>query len=271
MFSPALVAILLGTGAVIGFLSGLIGIGGGSFMIPALVLTFGAAGVSPDLSVKMAFGTNLVVGSLTALTGFTVHRRHLSQQWSVVLPLSAASVLGALAGSTVASHLPGRLLRVLFGVAVMVVAGNMLARREGEKRSLPRLSVAKLVPLGLAIGFAASLVGLGGAVFTTIILVNLLQYPMRQVVGISTFVQTAGALSGAIGYVANGLGRPDLPRFSLGYVNLLAAGAMMVTGVPLARLGALCTHRVDPNSLRRIFAGALVLIAFFMITGAGGR
>jgi hypothetical protein len=271
MFSALILALLLLIGGVIGFLSGLLGIGGGSFMIPALVAIFGAVGSSADLSVKMAFGTNLVVGAVTALTGFTVHKKHLTGQWPIVLPLAATCVVGALCGSTVASHLPGNLLRTLFGMAVIVVAISMFRRREDEGSPQPRLSLALLLPLGLGIGFSASLVGLGGAVFTTIALVSILRFPMRQVVGVSTFVQAAGALFGAVGYMLNGLGKPGLPHFSVGYVNLLAAGGMMVLGVPLARLGATYTHRINATVLKRVFAVALLVIAIFMIVGIGRK
>ena len=271
VFSAPLVGLFLLIGGAIGFLSGLLGIGGGSFMIPALVAIFTAMLASADLAVKMAFGTNLVVGALTALTGFTVHRQHLSDRWRTVLPLAATSVIGALCGSTVASHLPGPLLRAFFGFAAMVVAASMFLRREDDQRAAPRLSLGLLLPLGLVIGFSASLVGLGGAVFTTIVLVSILRYPMRQVVGISTFVQTAGALFGALGYMLNGLGKPGLPHFSVGYVNLLAAGSMIVTGVPLARLGATYTHRINATALKRAFAVALLAIAIVMISGVGGK
>jgi hypothetical protein len=271
VFSAPLLGLFLLIGGVIGFLSGLLGIGGGSFMIPALVAIFAATIPSADLAVKMAFGTNLVVGALTALTGFTVHRQHLSDRWRTVLPLAGTSIIGALCGSTVASHLSGPLLRVFFGVAATVVAGHMLLRREGDQSVVPRLSLGLLLPLGLVIGFSASLVGLGGAVFTTIALVSILRYPMRQVVGVSTFVQTAGALFGAIGYMLNGLGKPGLPLFSVGYVNVLAAGCMIITGVPLARLGATYTHRINATALKRVFAVALLAIAILMVAGVGRR
>jgi uncharacterized membrane protein YfcA len=271
IFSAPLLGLFLLIGGVIGFLSGLIGIGGGSFMIPALIAIFGATLPSADLAVKMAFGTNLVVGATTALTGFTVHRQHLSGLRRTVLPLAGTSIIGALAGSTAASHLPGELLRVLFGFATAIVAGHMLLKREEKLGPAPQLSLGLLLALGLAIGFTASLVGLGGAVFTTIILVSLLRYPMRQVVGISTFVQTAGALFGALGYMLNGLGKPGLPPYSVGYVNLVAAGGMMITGVPLARLGATYTHRINATALRRIFSIALFAIAILMITGVGRK
>jgi len=268
MWSLPVLGLLLAIGGTIGFFSGLIGIGGGSFMIPALVIVFAATGSPQDLAVKMAFGTNLVVGSLTALAGFLVHKQHLTGQWDVVVPLASSGVVGAICGSTAASHLPGALLRVLFGIAAAVVAVAMFLKPEEFDRARPRLPLTLLLPLGLGIGFAASLVGLGGAVFTTIALVAILKYPMRHVVGVSTFVQTVGALFGTLGYMVNGLGVSGLPRFSVGYVNLLAAGAMMAAGVPLARLGAQFTHRIDAAALKRVFAIALLIIAFFMIWSA---
>jgi uncharacterized membrane protein YfcA len=265
VFSPLIIALLVLIGGAIGFLSGLLGMGGGSLMIPALVLLFGATGSSADISTKMAFGTNLLVGSLTAFAGFLVHRRHESGLSRIVIPLASTSVLGALIGSTVATHLPGSVLRVLFGITVFVVGVNMVVHREEAREGAPQLQLGTLIALGLFIGFTASLVGLGGAVFTTIILVALLRYPMQRVVGISTFVQTAGALAGTVGYVVNGLSRTGLPPYSLGYVNLLAAGAMAVSGLPLARVGARLTHRVSSDTLRRIFAFVLLFISVAMI------
>ncbi len=264
MFSGPLVLLLLLVGAAIGFLSGLLGMGGGSLMIPALVVIFDTMGLGPDLSTKMSFGTNLLVGTLTALMGFMIHRRYQTGLWSLVIPLASTSVLGALCGSTVASHLPGSLLRVLFGAAVAVVAANLLIRSEQAREGDVQLGLASLLPLGFFIGFTASLVGLGGAVFTTIILVAVLKHPMQRVVGISTFVQTAGALSGAIGYMLNGLGSVDLPPYSVGYVNFAAAATMMVSGLPLARVGARLTHRVPSHVLRRAFGGVLLAISAAM-------
>jgi uncharacterized protein len=185
-----------------------------------------------------------------------------------VLPLAGMSVIGALLGSGVASQLPGHLLRLLFGCVTLGVAAHMLTRPDRVDGVAPRLSLWVLLPLGLGIGFAASLVGLGGAVFTTIILVNVLKYPMRQVVGVSTFVQSAGALAGASGYLYHGLHQPGLPPYSVGYVNLLAAGVMIAAGVPLARAGARLTHRVDGTVLKRVFAGCLLLIGVAMIWSA---
>ncbi len=268
VFSAPILLALLAVGGIIGFISGLLGIGGGSLMIPALVLIFAAVGANADLSTKLAFGTNLLVGCLTALVGFSVHRRHLTAQWPVVLPLAGTSVVGALLGSTLASHLSGHFLRGLFGIVTLLVAAHMMSRPDRVQAEVPRLSFTLLLPLGLLIGFTASLVGLGGAVFTTIILVNVLRYPMRQVVGVSTFVQTAGALFGAVGYSYNGLHQPGLPPYSLGYVNLLAAGVMVLMGVPLARAGARLTHRIDSTVLKRTFAGCLLLIGIAMIWSA---
>src|SRR5512136_32489 len=107
MFSLGIIIALFALGGAVGFISGLLGIGGGSLMIPALILIFAKLSANADLATKLSFGTNLLVGSLTALVGFTIHRRHLTAQWPVVLPLAGMSVIGALLGSTLASHLPG--------------------------------------------------------------------------------------------------------------------------------------------------------------------
>jgi len=267
VFCPEVVLVLALAGSAIGFLSGLLGMGGGSLMIPVLILVFSGLALGPDLSVKMAFGTNLLVGTVTALTGFLVHRRYQSRVWPLVLPLAGGSVAGALAGSTAASHLPGGVLKTLFGCTVGLVGVHLLVRREPQATAVRSLSLPLLLVLGLCIGCAASLVGLGGAVFTTVILVGVLHYPMASAVGVSTFVQTSGALSATIGYMLNGLGRPGLPPYSIGYVNVLAATVMMAPGIPLARVGARLAHRLRSALLERIFAVVLIAIAIAMVWG----
>jgi len=264
-FSPAVLLCLVIIGAAIGFLSGLIGIGGGSLMIPVLLVVFAALQIPVDLAVKLAFGSNLLVGAVTAWAGFSVHRAHLTLPSGHLGPLAAASVVGALIGSTIASHVHGSFLKTLFGVTLLSVAAFMFFHPEKADVTPPPLSRRALIVLGLLVGVLASLVGLGGAVFTTIILTNLLHYPMRQAVGISTWVQIFGATFGMVGYMINGWGDSGLPPISLGFVSLPVAVAMAAGSVPCARLGARLTHRTPNLWLTRGFALLLILIAFRLL------
>jgi len=78
---------------------------------------------------------------------------------------------------------------------------------------------------------------------------------MHEVIGISTFVQVFGALSGSIGYMIHG------------YVNFLVVAAMLIGGMPSAQFGAKLAHKMEAKSLRRIFGVLLIIIATVMLIG----
>ena len=80
------------------------------------------------------------------------------------------------------------------------------------------------------------------------------------VVDLPVSCQLAGA-----GFVATGWGRTELPPWSLGYVYLPAALAIVVTSFPMARVGARLSHRLPSATLRRIFAAVLIVIGVELI------
>lgn len=67
--------ILLATGIVAGFASGLLGLGGGFIMTPMQFLIFTNMGIPADMAIKLAFGTNLLVIFPTAISGAWRHSR----------------------------------------------------------------------------------------------------------------------------------------------------------------------------------------------------
>lgn len=113
---------LLALGLGVGLLSGLLGIGGGVVVVPALVLGFGSGQ-------HLAQGTSLAVIIACAVSGSLAHHRLGAVDRTVVVPLAAGGVLGAAAGGLVAIHLPALPLRFLFATVVAAVAANLIWRR----------------------------------------------------------------------------------------------------------------------------------------------
>jgi uncharacterized membrane protein YfcA len=107
-------------GLVVGLLTGVLGVGGGFLVVPALVLLVG-------MPVHRAVGTSLLVVTVNSVVGLLA-RAGTPLDWAVVLPLSIGGVLGALAGSRWAARIPAhRLQQVLTGVLVLV-AGWAITR-----------------------------------------------------------------------------------------------------------------------------------------------
>ncbi|CCH86252.1 Putative permease [Modestobacter italicus] len=111
----------IGSGVVVGFLTGLFGVGGGFLIIPALVLLLG-------LPMTVAVGTSLVIIVINSLAGFAAHAGDAALDYRIALAFTAAAVVGSLASARVASRLPAERLRRWFAYLVFAVAAFVLVQ-----------------------------------------------------------------------------------------------------------------------------------------------
>ncbi|MFB9905431.1 sulfite exporter TauE/SafE family protein [Allokutzneria oryzae] len=105
----------IGVGVVVGFLTGLFGVGGGFLIIPALVVLLG-------LPAPVATGTSLVVIVLNSAAGFAAHIGEVELDYSLAGAFALAAVVGALAAGHLAIRLPADRLRRGFAYLVFAVA-----------------------------------------------------------------------------------------------------------------------------------------------------
>jgi len=106
-------------GLVIGVLTGLVGVGGGFLIVPALV-------VLGRLPMHQAVGTSLAVIAINALTGFIGYLDQIAVDWRFMLGFTACAVAGILAGSRLAGRIPARTLRRAFAVFLLLMGSFML-------------------------------------------------------------------------------------------------------------------------------------------------
>jgi uncharacterized membrane protein YfcA len=260
-----MVVTLMGVGIGVGFISGLMGIAGGVILVPALLKIQSLLGVAPDMAVKVAFGTSLMTGFLTSLSGTWQHHREDNVVWRDALSLSFAGTVGALFGSTLSAYLTAAVLRPLFGTAVLVVAVILALRadRQGDDRREKHHVVLGLL-VGGAIGTLSALVGIGGGVMLVPFLTLVLGYPPRRAVGTSGAIIPLIAIAGALGYIVHGWQSAGLPPFSVGYVNLYFVVCVAATSMLMAPLGAKVGTRIHGKWMNRLFALLLVLVALKM-------
>jgi len=261
------ISILLATGAGAGFASGLLGIGGGFIMVPVMYSVIGAMGF-PDIAMKVALGTSLLVILPTAMSGAWRHNKKKAVQWKTALVLGLCGLGGGLAGSTLATHLPERALKTGFGGLVLAIAiwmglGMMpkLAKQRTEPKDNPRLLPALGFPIGMVSGFT----GLGGGALIVPALVLALDFPMHMAVGTSVTAIILTSLGGITGYIIHGIGMPGLLPYSIGYINLPIWLCLAGMSVPLAQLGAKTAHALPAKQLRYIFIALMVYIGLRMI------
>jgi len=129
-------------------------------MVPVSYWVILAMGVSPDIAIRIAFGTSLLVILPTALSGTWRHNKKKAIRWKTALILGSFGLLGALLGANLAARLPNNILEIGFGGLVLAIAlwmglGLILRlRREAEE---PRENLGLVAACGFPIGVAVGL------------------------------------------------------------------------------------------------------------------
>lgn len=250
-------------GAAVGFLAGLLGIGGGMIMVPMLVFVFTAKGFSGDTLMHQSLATSMATILFTSVSSVRAHHRLGAVDWPVALALAPGILFGGLALSSVATLIPTRPLGIFFTLFMFYAATQMFFHfKPRASRGLP--GRAGLFAAGSAIGGLSSLVAAGGA-FLSIPFMTWCNMPLRRAIGTAAAVGFPIAAAGATGYILNGLRVETLPAGSLGYVYLPALGMIVVTSMIAAPWGARLAHRMAIGRLRVVFAVLLYLIGLRML------
>ena len=257
--------IYLLTGALAGTLAGLLGVGGGLVIVPALVFVFHAQGFSEALLVHMAVGTSLATIVLTSISSVRAHHRRGAVQWPVFWRLTPGIVVGSLLGAVIADWLPADVLRRVFAVFVLLVAAQMgLGAKPAPHRELPGTLASSAV--GIVIGAVSAVVGIGGGSLTVPFLVWC-NVAMRNAVAISAACGLPIAVAGSAGFLVTGLNEPGLPAWSTGYLYWPAGAGIAVASVLFAPLGARWAHQIPAQGLKRFFALFLAVVGLRMLLG----
>ncbi len=250
----------LATGAVAGVLAGLLGVGGGAIIVPALIALFYA--FTPDMEwiAQQAVATSLATIVLTGTAATLAHHRRGAVRWDLVRRMLPSLVLGAGLGAGLATLLPGLWLQRLFGVFLGYTGLRMIRPPALHAPPNAPLKRGQLQAGAAGIGVLSALLGVGGGILTVPFLVRC-GVAMQAAVGSSSACGVPIALAGGLGFVVAGLGREGLAAASIGFIYWPAALAIVFTSVPLAPVGAALAHRLPASRLKRLFGALLMLIA----------
>ncbi len=260
--------VLLTTGIIVGFASGLLGIGGGFIMVPVQIWALTSQGVEPTIATRIALGTSLAVVLPTALSGCRGHSCQGAVLWRPGILLGISGLLGALLGGSIAAHAPGYLLQRLFGFVVLAGALRMLlfARILSTRSNFDKgESMAKGVLLGFVAGTISGLTGIGGGVILVPAMIVAMNFGVRQAVGTSSIAIAIISIGGILSYIVNGLGVNGLPPYSLGYIDLLQWAMLAGTSIPMAQVGVRFSHQLPAKQLTYVFIGLMLYIGLKML------
>jgi uncharacterized membrane protein YfcA len=258
-------AAYLGTGLLAGVMAGLMGIGGGIVVVPALIWIFAETGFAADWIVHLAVGTSLATLIGTGSASTYSHHRRGAVRWDLVRILVPWLVIGAWIGSAIAGLLDATWLRRIFGLFLVYVGWGMLVKRaQGVARRLSGGLGIRLA--GTGIGSLSALVGIGGGTLIVPFLVRS-GFGMRGAVATSAACGPPIALAGVLGFILAGWEREGLPLGSTGFVYWPAVATILLASVPAAPFGARLAHSLPLPTLRRIFGVLVLLVAVKLFVG----
>jgi uncharacterized membrane protein YfcA len=246
--------LFIASGAGVGFIIGMTGVGGGSLMTPILVLLFGVHPVT-------AVGTDLLYAAVTKGVGSVVHGLRRNVAWQVVGLLAAGSVpatattLMALSRLGPMSAFANTVITVLLAIvllitAFLIVVTKWLRRLRGSTPPGRRLEIMGTIATGAVLGFLVSITSVGaGAIGVTALLFLYPNYPAVRIVGTDVAHAVPLTLVAGIGH------------WLLGSVNEAMLGALLLGSVPGIAIGSQIAPRVPERRLRLLLAVLLLIVS----------
>ncbi len=251
---------MLATSLVAGLVSGLLGVGGGIVLVPVLEFALAFAGVPSDWRMHVAVATSSATIIPTSITSARAHYARGAVDMPLVRSWGPGILLGALAGSLLATQARSEWLTGLFGVAALAVSLKMLLaagsadRPDRAPRGLPGAALAG------AIGTVSAMMGIGGGAFGVTVM-TLCGRPIHQAVATASGFGAAIAIPAALINVFTGWSVDGLPPWSVGYVNLPGFVMLALLTSLTAPIGARLAHRLDRVRLKQAFAVFLAITA----------
>ena len=259
------IGLFLTTGMIAGLLAGLLGVGGGLFIVPVLLFLLPVTGIVSNQLMTICVATSLCTIVITSISSVVAHHKHRAILWPIFWQLFPGICLGALIGAFAADIVSQLLLRNFFGVSVILIALKMLFQIQPSNASeMP--GRAGLIGSGTVIGCISAMIGIGGGALT----VPALSYwktPMSQSVATSAACGLPLAIAGTIGFIIAGIDQQNMPTHSIGYVYWPAVLGIISSSVLFAPVGAKYAHKISAPLLSRLFAIFLMMVGTKVLLG----
>tara|TARA_R110001599_G_scaffold66408_13_gene187794 strand:+ start:510 stop:1355 length:846 start_codon:yes stop_codon:yes gene_type:complete len=258
-----LLAIAVGAGIVGGVLAGLLGVGGGIVIVPALYLALSSVGMDPAITMQVAVGTSLATIVFTSLSSGYGHFKRGAIDMELLRLWAPSLLVGVITGALLGGYVSGLILVGVFAVVAALVAIDMIFRKPADDLAVRSFSKLVWAAIGTVTGALSAMMGIGGGTIG-VPLLNFLGYDIRRAVGTSAAIGFIIGLPGAVVYVLTGLGAEGLPPFSLGYVNLVAAAIIIPLTSSFAHVGVKLAHSIPRRALRFAFGIFLMITSLRM-------
>lgn len=260
----ALAAALMAGGIIAGLLAGLFGVGGGGILVPVLYEVFGALSVPAEVRMHLAIGTTFAVIIPTTLRSTLAHHARGAVDAGVLRTLGPALIVGVLIGIGVAGFADSAAMQGIWIASAVTIASYLFFGNPSWRLGTDMPGPSVQIPIGMAVGLIATLMGVGGAAFI-VPFMTLYGRSVHQAVGTSAGCSSLVAVPALFGFIWAGWGAEGLPAGSLGYVSLIGAALLTPVSIVAAPWGVRIAHGLSRRKLELAFAVFMTIVALRFI------
>ena len=263
MIETEMILLFLLLGCFVGFMAGLLGIGGGGIMVPVLTSLFLLQGIPVENVVHLALGTSMASIIATSLSSLRAHNAQGAVIWTIVKSMAPGIIIGTFFATLLVSRISNVYLAIFFSLFMAYVAIQMFL----NKKPIPTRSLTSTTGLFIAgggIGAISAVVSIGGGSLTVPFLVRQ-NIDIKKAIGTSAAIGLPISLSGTLGYVINGWGSYAVDSYTVGYVYLPAVLLISMTSFLMAPFGAKLAHTLNVSTLKKVFSVLLMILSIKML------
>jgi uncharacterized membrane protein YfcA len=256
-----LLAVLGISAAVAGFMAGLLGVGGGIIMVPALYYAFTVLDFELVTRMHLAIGTSLAIIIPTSIISTKTHMEYDAVDFKMVKSFGLFILIGVILGTFLAVNLKTPTLVLFFSIFAFMVGLFFIFLRESLVENPKTISDIVKNLSGIIIGFISIPLGIGGGSLM-VPFMRTFGYDIRKSIGTAAAVGFLISLSGTITMIMGGkiIDNVNTP-FSIGYINLLGFAVFVPVTMIMARLGAKAVYKIDKKLLSKIFGSFLLIVS----------
>ena len=256
-----LLLVLAIAAAVAGFMAGLLGVGGGIIMVPALYYAFTVLDFDIVTRMHLSVGTSLAIIIPTSIISTKTHMEHDAVDFKMVKSFGIFILSGVIAGTFLAVNLKTPALVLFFSVFAFMVGLFFIFLREKLVDNPKKISEIVKNISGVMIGFISVPLGIGGGSLM-VPFMRTFGYDIRKSIGTAAAIGFLISVTGTITMILGGKITDNINTpFSFGYINLLGFIVFVPVTMFMARLGAKAVYKINKKLLSKIFGSFLLIVS----------
>ena len=247
--------------SVAGFMAGLLGVGGGIIIVPALYYAFTVLDFDIATRMHLSVGTSLAIIIPTSIISTKTHMEYNAVDFKLIKSFGIFILFGVIGGTFLAVNLKTPAFVLFFSIMAFIVGLFFIFFREQLLKNPKMISDSAKNISGIIIGFISVLLGIGGGSLM-VPFMRTFGYDIRRSIGTAAGVGFLIAVFGTITMITGGkiVDNINTP-YSLGYVNLLGFLVFVPVTMIMARVGAKAVYKIDKNILSKIFGIFLIIVS----------